>query len=217
MAKIVVRVPDIQWQDRKFQFPEERAEVVKAALHDQQTRISEALAKRNEDVMKKITQATRPKPKTDKKVVVLALGLGTLAGTLVGLILAPKSGKGTRSMAGQKLNKYVNTATHQASGLSKQASSVVTNKIRQRTTSEENRDLEPETITDRVSTALGEEEMLRHLPRINVNTEPGGFVYLRGPVQTYAQREKAEEVASKVTGVTEVINEINVESGQVVQ
>ncbi len=73
-------------------------------------------------------------------------------------------------------------------------------------------DIDPETVTDRVRTELGENQSLRHLPRINVNTEPGGIVYLRGTVPGEGERELAERIARKQRGVSEVINELQMEN-----
>lgn len=73
-------------------------------------------------------------------------------------------------------------------------------------------DIDPETITDRVRTELGEDQTLRHLPRINVNTEPGGIVYLRGTVPGETERLLAEEIARRQRGVSAVINELQVET-----
>jgi type IV secretory pathway VirB10-like protein len=67
------------------------------------------------------------------------------------------------------------------------------------------------TITDRVRTNLGRESLLDGLPHLNVNTQEGGVVYLRGIVQTAEQREAAETVALLIEGVNQVVNEIELE------
>ncbi len=41
-----------------------------------------------------------------------------------------------------------------------------------------------ETISDKVCTALGRELQADHLRYLNVNTQQGGVVYLRGPVHS---------------------------------
>jgi hypothetical protein len=67
------------------------------------------------------------------------------------------------------------------------------------------------TITQRVRTNLGREPMLADLPHINVNTEGRGVVYLRGYAHSDEQRRVAATVAANTEGVTQVVNELNIE------
>jgi hypothetical protein len=67
------------------------------------------------------------------------------------------------------------------------------------------------TITQRVRTNLGREPALADLPHLNINTQERGVVYLRGYVQTEEQRRTAETVAANTKGVSEVVNELNIE------
>lgn len=214
MAKVVVRVPFLKWENQQIRFPEDKAEIVRARLQERQNQIAQSLAKRNEEVARKIEEAVRPKPSPKSKLMnpktIVFLALGALAGVGIGLMLAPKPSPEARSKAQQKVTGYINTArstaTDKASTLAEKARSragggapVV--------------EVEPETVTSEVQTSISQDSSLRSLNDLTVGTEPGGIVYLRGTAQTYAQRERAEQVARKVHGVSDVVNEINVESG----
>jgi hypothetical protein len=74
-------------------------------------------------------------------------------------------------------------------------------------------EVEPETITDRVRTELGENVALRHLTRITVNTEPDGIVYLRGTVPGESELALAGQIARRQRGVIRVVNELQVQAG----
>lgn len=62
-----------------------------------------------------------------------------------------------------------------------------------------------DTIEQRVRVAIGENPLTWDLPHMNVNSE-SGLVTLRGPVQTYREKENLEKVVRKVRGVVDVIN-----------
>jgi osmotically-inducible protein OsmY len=153
----------------------------------------------------------------------LLLGIGALAGAGVGILVSPTTGKTARTVAVQKGGTYARTAGKQAASAAQSLSSSARSQAaamrakRSEVARERSQEVEPETITDRVRTELGEDQTLRHLPRINVNTEPGGVVYLRGPVPSEKEREQAEKIARKQRGVTEVVNEIHIEGESAVQ
>ena len=67
------------------------------------------------------------------------------------------------------------------------------------------------TTTQRVRTNLGREPLLADLPHLNINTEGRGVVYLRGYVHNAAQRRAAEMAAAGAEGVSQVVNELNIE------
>lgn len=156
--------------------------------------------------------AVRAASASGRRNRLITLGVGAAIGTGVGLLLAPTTGKNTRAVVGQHSGRVARTAgkttASQAQAVKRQAAArAAAARARMRSRGDSSTD-EPETITARVSTALGEDKALTHLPRINVNTEPGGIVYLRGPLPTEQDRERAERIARKQKGVTEVINEI---------
>lgn len=66
-------------------------------------------------------------------------------------------------------------------------------------------------ITDRVNTRLGRELIMDDLPRLNINTQQNGVVYLRGTVPTAEQRHRIQAIVEATEGVQSVVNEIQVE------
>ncbi|HEU4323587.1 MAG TPA: BON domain-containing protein [Roseiflexaceae bacterium] len=66
-------------------------------------------------------------------------------------------------------------------------------------------------ISDRVSTRLGRELNMHDLPRLNINTQQNGVVYLRGTVLTAEQRDRIQEIVESTEGVQSVVNEIQIE------
>ncbi len=149
----------------------------------------------------------------------LLIGIGALVGAGTGILSHPRTGPAARALVTQKGGKAVRTAGQQGASVARTLTSQAKGKasaVRAKVGSTD-ADMEPETITDRVRTEIGENESLRHLPRINVNTEPGGVVYLRGVLPGEKERELAEKIARKQRGVSEVVNEINVEGADAVQ
>jgi hypothetical protein len=67
------------------------------------------------------------------------------------------------------------------------------------------------TTTQRVRTNLGREPLLADLPHLNINTEGRGVVYLRGYAHSEEQRRIAATVAAHTEGVSQVVNELNIE------
>lgn len=66
-------------------------------------------------------------------------------------------------------------------------------------------------ISDRVSTRLGRLLREDELPRININTQQNGVVYLRGTVRSPEQRERIQQTVEETEGVESVVNEIQIE------
>ena len=66
-------------------------------------------------------------------------------------------------------------------------------------------------ISDRVSTRLGRALHAEELPRININTQQNGVVYLRGLVRSPEQRERLQRIVEETEGVQSVVNEIQIE------
>jgi osmotically-inducible protein OsmY len=65
--------------------------------------------------------------------------------------------------------------------------------------------------TDRIRSSLGREPLLADLPRLNINTQEGGRVFLRGYVFTEEQRQLVEQITGQTEGVGDIVNEIIVE------
>jgi len=66
-------------------------------------------------------------------------------------------------------------------------------------------------ISDRVSTRLGRTLQEESLPRVNINTQQNGVVYLRGIVRSPEQRERLQRIVEETEGVQSVVNEIQIE------
>ncbi|GAB4203233.1 MAG: hypothetical protein OHK0022_27190 [Roseiflexaceae bacterium] len=66
-------------------------------------------------------------------------------------------------------------------------------------------------VSDRVSTRLGRELNMHDLPRLNINTQQNGVVYLRGMVFSTEQRDRIQEIVEATEGVQSVVNEIQIE------
>jgi len=142
----------------------------------------------------------------------LWLGLGVLLGIFIGLLMAPTSGRRSRALLKDKVNKGRHAASdagaatvgkvadvgHKAQGLVHR----VEDKIRGGAD-----DADDTTIADRVRTALGQHEATRHIERLNIDVIDG-IVTVRGPLVETAEREAIETVVRGVKGVREVQSEL---------
>jgi osmotically-inducible protein OsmY len=69
------------------------------------------------------------------------------------------------------------------------------------------------TITGKVKSALAADVGLKTVTSINVDTDKGGVVTLKGKVDSADIKKRAGEVAKKVNGVKSVKNQIEVKKG----
>jgi len=74
-------------------------------------------------------------------------------------------------------------------------------------------DVSDATITGKVKSALAADVGLRTVTGINVDTDAGGVVTLKGKVDNADMKKRAGEVAKKVNGVKSVKNQITVTKG----
>jgi osmotically-inducible protein OsmY len=74
-------------------------------------------------------------------------------------------------------------------------------------------DVSDATITTKVKSALAADVGLKTVTGINVDTDAGGVVTLKGKVDTADQKKRAEMVAKKVGGVKSVKNQLTVTKG----
>ena len=142
----------------------------------------------------------------------LWLGIGVLVGVFIGLLLAPTSGRRSRALIKDKLNKGRHAASdmgaatagkvadvgHKAQGLVHR----VEDKVRGGAD-----DADDLTIADRVRTALGQNDATRDIERLNIDVVDGA-VTVRGPLVETAVREAIEAVVRGVKGVREVHSEL---------
>ncbi len=66
------------------------------------------------------------------------------------------------------------------------------------------------TITGKVKSALAADVGLKTVTGINVDTDKGGVVTLKGKVDSADMKKRAEQVAKKVNGVKSVKNQLEV-------
>ena len=66
------------------------------------------------------------------------------------------------------------------------------------------------TLTGKVKSALAADVGLKTVTSINVDSDAGGVVTLKGKVDTADQKKRAEAVAKKVSGVKSVKNQLTV-------
>jgi hyperosmotically inducible periplasmic protein len=74
-------------------------------------------------------------------------------------------------------------------------------------------DVSDATITTKVKSALAADVGLKTVTGINVDTDKGGVVTLKGKVDSADMKKRAEQVAKKVHGVKSVKNELTVTKG----
>jgi len=74
-------------------------------------------------------------------------------------------------------------------------------------------DMSDAAITTKVKSALAADVGLRTVTGINVDTDAGGVVTLKGQVASDDVKKRAEQVAKKVSGVKSVKNELQVTKG----
>ena len=74
-------------------------------------------------------------------------------------------------------------------------------------------DVSDATITGKVKSALAADVGLRTVTGINVDTDAGGVVTLKGKVDSADTKKRAGQVAKKVKGVKSVKNQLTVTKG----
>ena len=75
---------------------------------------------------------------------------------------------------------------------------------------ENRQDASDATITGKVKSALAADVGLKTVTNINVDTDKGGVVTLKGKVDSADMKKRAEAVAKKVSGVKSVKNQLTV-------
>jgi hyperosmotically inducible periplasmic protein len=75
---------------------------------------------------------------------------------------------------------------------------------------ENRQDASDATITGKVKSALAADVGLKTVTSINVDTDKGGVVTLKGKVDNADMKKRAEAVAKKVSGVKSVKNQLEV-------
>jgi ElaB/YqjD/DUF883 family membrane-anchored ribosome-binding protein len=145
----------------------------------------------------------------------LWLAIGIAIGAVIGVLLAPTSGRRSRALIRDKFTK----GGHLASDFGADAAGKVVDASRRAQGLAHNvqdklsgaaDEADDNTIADRVRTALGENPASAGLERLNVDCVDG-IVTLRGPVVTAVQQSAIESIVYGVKGVREVRSELLVE------
>jgi gas vesicle protein len=136
----------------------------------------------------------------------LWIGVGVLAGVLLGMLLAPTTGRRSRALVKDKLNK----AGHGAANVGGTAKSKATDlanraagKIAEIKSSGEEDLADDRTIADRVRTAIGESPVTRNMERLNIDCVDG-VVTVRGPIADTELQGQIEGIVRAVKGVADV-------------
>jgi gas vesicle protein len=150
------------------------------------------------------------------------LGVGILAGAVLGVLLAPSSGRRNRALLRDKLAKGAHkaeglgeAAARKAHDLSNRADGLahaVAEKISSKADGESD-GADDVTIADRVRTELGRVPETQGMERLNIES-CNGVVTLRGPVMDEAAQAAIIAAAGKVQGVREVISDLVVENDE---
>lgn len=201
----------------------QRLEDARHQLDDARHQLEKRLAKthrRAQDEKEKIVRAHVP------EVVIndggdkwIWLGVGILVGAIIGILMAPSSGRRNRALIRDKIAK----GAHQAGGLGEAASRKahdlsnrvegVAHKVADKINTKVNGDSDDAddvTIADRVRTAFGRLDAAQGLERINIDSVDG-LVTLRGPIVSEATAVALIAAAAQVAGVREVVSDLIVE------
>jgi hypothetical protein len=146
------------------------------------------------------------------------------AGVAIGLMAAPKTGRGSRAWVGQKFDHLKSSGSDVGPFVRKKIDyqqgrlAGVVHEMRKRTgaVSEIGAFVDDDLISQRVRTSIGETRGTAHLPRINVDTA-NGVVTLRGVVDTGVEKEALTKVASAVEDVEGVVNKVTIAPGRAAQ
>jgi osmotically-inducible protein OsmY len=156
--------------------------------------------------------------KDDLTTKLLWISVGVFAGVLLGVLLAPTSGRRSRALVRDKLAKAGHeagdlgqVAKRKASDLSNRATGVA-HDIKDRIHPAPD-DADDAVIEARVRTALGQNSAASQLERLNLDVVDG-VVTLRGPMVDEATRATLESAVRAVRGVREVKTALLVESAE---
>ncbi len=241
MAKITAKVPALTFRKQAVETPPNKAQIVKRALSAQQDRLAgrltrkaaqpdqivatstwasrfpgmARLSRQNPEAARQLDRAAAASSARSSRSRYVLPGLLGLIGAAAGVAASRRTTRDSRTELAQQTGRYALIVVRQTAvsgrSLGGQAMRGASG-ARARLARRRGEIVDPETVADRVRTELGEDQALRHLPRINVNTEPDGIVYLRGMVPGEGERELAEQIARRQRGVLQVVNELQVQA-----
>lgn len=143
----------------------------------------------------------------------LWLMIGMSAGAILGLLLAPASGRHSRAKMRNKLDKkrhdLARATSHRTADLSNKAQGL-SHKIKKSFEGQVEELATDEILADRVRTALGQIPD-KSLPHLNIDAS-NGVITLYGPTVNAAQEEQLIQTVEQVDGVLEVASKLPVSS-----
>jgi gas vesicle protein len=205
----------------------ETAEDARDALENKRRKLEKKLAKKQRAAVeaakdKKSEIAKKHAPEIvvqDDGQKWIWLGVGLLAGAVLGVLLAPASGRRNRALLRDKVVKGAGkaedlgeAAARKARDLSNRADGLahaVAEKVSGKAEGESD-GADDITIADRVRTELGRVPETQGLERLNVESV-NGVVTLRGPIMDEATQAAIIAAASQVQGVREVVSDLMTE------
>lgn len=139
------------------------------------------------------------------------------AGVAVGVLTAPKTGRGARAWLGQKADHTRKTAMNMTDRMRSEAKyqegkmTGRMHRMEQLALVPDEREgyVDDDLITQRVRTKIGENPRTGHIPRINIDTADR-IMTLRGRVQTEGEKQALEDIAMADQDVQEVVNKVTV-------
>lgn len=205
----------------------ETADDTRDALKDKRRDLQKKLGKKLAKAQRQTREKTELAQAHASEVVVqddgqkwIWLGVGLLAGAVLGVLLAPSSGRRNRALLKDKLVQGASkaeglgeAAARKAQDLGNRADGLahsVAEKISSKTDGESD-GADDVTIADRVRAELGHLPETQGMERINVES-CNGVVTLRGPVVDEKTQAALIAATGKVQGVREVVSDLIVEN-----
>jgi hypothetical protein len=136
----------------------------------------------------------------------LWIGVGVLAGVILGIMLAPTTGRRSRALLKDKVNKAGHGASHLGQSAKSKAADLANRtagKIHEIKGSGEEDLADDLTIADRVRTEIGENPITRNMERLNIDCVDG-IVTVRGPIADKELQGQIEGIVRAVKGVVDV-------------
>ncbi len=205
----------------------EHAAQARHVLDDKRHLLEKKLARKSHDAREAVEEHLDRVPRAAETTVIMPdptqkwvyLGAGILAGVIIGIMLAPSSGRRSRALVRDKMNRGAHmagdlgdAASRKARDLSNRAEGVahtVTKRLHGKANEASDR-ADDITIADRVRSVMGHLAETHDLERINVDCYQGA-VTLRGPVINSATEHALLSAVVKVPGVREVISDLLVD------
>lgn len=201
-----------------------RLEDARHIVEDKREAIGKQLARKQKQLVKKKEAVVRAVPEVtinDGGDKWIWLGVGILVGAVIGILMAPSSGRRNRALLRDKIAKGAHIAGDLGGAASGKAHDLsnrvegVAHKVADKVNAKVNGDSDDDddvTIADRVRTAFGRLDAAQGLERINIDS-CDGVVTLRGPIVSEETQVALVAAAQKVAGVREVISDFLVEDG----